>query len=154
MKQPCGGCGKNKQAKLTVQTLNTFLDAAEMNLQGAWLTDIPLEFRGAVGKLIEAIQALKTPQGPPPLETQLAGLVNITSKVVQQIQCEYCRKASYYDLVESVRFHLELEKRHYWHAFKILVKKEILKSFWLVLALYFRLVRPWLIRHHCRKLLH
>ena len=153
----CPGCPKHKVDKTNEAAptlLNTFLDTAEMQLQGAWVTDIPLEYRGAISKLIEAVQALKTPQGPPPLETQLAGLVNIMGKVVRQIQCTYCRKASYYDLVESVRFHLELEKGHYWHALTIYMRKETRKSFWLVLALYFRLFRPWLIQHHCRKLLY
>src|SRR3990167_4100463 len=135
LKQPCGGCGKNKQAKLAVQTLNTFLDAAEMNLQGAWLTDIPLEYRGAISKLIEAIQALKTPQGPPPLETQLAGLVNITNRIGWNIPCGSCRRAWYEGVVRSVQVRLLLEQGHPWRAAWLYLESDLKEKWWLFRAL-------------------
>lgn len=140
---PCGGC---KPTESRVIALWPFLDAAEHDLHEAGIFEVQELDREHIGSLIEIIRAIRK-RAPVSVVPDWGRLRVQAEKSVQLIQCQYCRKHTYLDLVASIDVAYLNERGAYWCALKLSVKKDLEKYGWLAVAFWYRLLKPKMLTH-------
>lgn len=121
------------------------LDRVQLDLQAAWLSEVSEENRPHIKSVTEIIQRIQQTT-PPPTRADWSRLKEHALKNLQFIQCPHCRKHAYYDVVRSIDVAAEFERGHLWHAMKITISKDVKKNGWMLVAGYYRILKPWFTR--------
>jgi len=145
---PCQSCKDAAKQRKAIQPseihrLTPHLDNAENELLIAAVNEIQPENIQYLNTLLEVIRRMKNvAYATRPLQLRFYGLLIAANDVVKDIPCQYCRHHMEYRLNGAIREAIEAERGHYWHLFKLLVRNEVRGSYWLLLACWYRKLKP------------
>jgi len=153
-KKPCKPCSQKTASIQPLQARQFYpgLDMLDNALTIAY-TEVPEVHRENIELMRQLVQKMRK-ESLRPQEAQYGALMFVLDKKVwPYITCPYCLRsakafsnASVLHMVEFEKYKQTGKKIHLWHSLKVLTWNIVLGYFWMLIASYHRLFKPWFDR--------